>query len=216
MTAATARFWLAALLIVAAAIFLQVHARGEVFPPRLPLSAFPRQLGAWSGSDVTLPTDIIEALGPGDFLLRAYENREMLGLFVDLFIAYLPSQRTGDTLHSPQNCLPGAGWIPVGSSRIVLTAPGHAPFPASRYVVTKGDSRQVVLYWYWAHDRGVASEYWAKFYLVADSIRMNRSDGALVRLATRVYPGESDDDAEQRLLPITRDVVPLLGSYIPR
>jgi EpsI family protein len=94
--------------------------------------------------------------------------------------------------------------------------PGHAPFPANRYVIAKGDSKQVVLYWYWAHDRGVASEYWAKYYLVADSIKMNRSDGSLVRITTTLEPGETADAAQQRLLPFVNDVVPQLDGYIPR
>ena len=97
-----------------------------------------------------------------------------------------------------------------------LTMPGHAPFPVNRYIIAKGDARQVVLYWYWAHDRGVASEYWAKFYLVADSIRMNRTDGALVRITTPMYRGETVDAAMQRIMPFTSSVTPLLESYIPR
>ena len=72
-----------------------------------------------------------------------------------------------------------------------------------------------MLYWYWAHDRGVASEYWAKFYLVKDAMQMNRSDGALVRITTPMYRGESSDAAQQRLLPFTSDLFPLLNSYIP-
>lgn len=93
---------------------------------------------------------------------------------------------------------------------------GHVPFPVNRYVIAKGDLRQLVFYWYWAHDRGVASEYWAKYYLVADSIRMNRSDGSLVRVTTLLSPGESADAAEQRLLPFVNEIVPKLQGYIPR
>jgi len=155
-------------------------------------------------------------LGHGDFLLRDYRNQEQPGPAANLFIAYFPSQRTGDTLHSPQNCLPGAGWTPIEFSRITLAIPGYKPLAANRYVIAKGDSRQFVLYWYWAHDRGVASEYWAKYYLVADSIRMHRSDGALVRITTVIAPGETADAAQQRLLPFTREIVPLLANYIPR
>jgi hypothetical protein len=62
----------------------------------------------------------------------------------------------------------------------------------------------------------VASEYWAKYHLVADSIRMNRSDGALVRISTLMSPGESAAAAEQRLRPFSADIGPLLGTYIPR
>jgi EpsI family protein len=211
-----ARFVFAALLIASAAIFLRAHTRSEVFPPRLPLQSFPERVGEWAGSDVAIDKDALEVLGPGDFLLRLFTNPDRRLPYIDLFIAYFPSQRAGDTIHSPKNCLPGAGWAPVESRRVTLTVSGQDPFPANRYVIAKGDNRQLVLYWYWAHGRGVASEYWAKYYLVADSIRMNRSDGSLVRLTTPLAPGETADAAEQRLHPFIADVVPLLQNYIPR
>ena len=91
-----------------------------------------------------------------------------------------------------------------------------APFPVNRYVIAKGTDRLLVLYWYLAHDRAVASEYWAKIYLVTDSIRMNRSDGSLVRLNTRMLPGESVEAAMARLTPFAGQVVPLLNEYIPQ
>jgi EpsI family protein len=203
------------LLILGAAILLQARARNEVYPPRLPLKQFPAQLGNWSGTDVAIEKDVLEVLGPGDFLVRIYQSQEKTP-YIDLFIAYFRSQRAGDTIHSPQHCLPGAGWAPIENKRITLNMPGHEPFPANRYLIAKGDSRQLVLYWFWAHDRGVASEYWAKFYLVADAIKMNRSDGALVRITTPMYPGETADAAQQRILPFASDVMPLLNSYIPR
>ena len=83
-------------------------------------------------------------------------------------------------------------------------------------MIAKGEARELVLYWYWAHDRGVASEYWAKYYQVADSIKMNRSDGALVRINTAMYPGETPDAAEQRLLPFASQILPILNRYVPR
>jgi EpsI family protein len=211
----TIRFTLAALLIAGAAIFLEARGRSEVFPPRLPLKQFPAQLGGWTGTDVGIDKEVLDVLGPGDFLLRIYQNQQRTP-YVDLFIAYFRSQRSGDTIHSPQHCLPGSGWVPIENQGITLAMPGHEPFPANRYLIAKGDSRQLVLYWFWAHDRGVASEYWAKFYLVTDSIKMNRSDGALVRITTPMLPGETADAAQRRILPFAGDVMPLLDSYIPR
>lgn len=216
MKGTTLRFAFTAALIVAAAIFLHAHSGSEVFPPRLPLKSFPTQVGNWEGTDVAIDKDVLAVLGPGDFLLRVYQNQQQPQPYADLFIAYFASQRTGDTIHSPKNCLPGAGWAPVENTRVNLTLPGHAPFPANRYVIAKGDSRDLVLYWYWAHDRGVASEYWAKFYLVADSIKMNRSDGALVRISTQMNPGETPDAAEQRILPFASSIMPMLDNYVPR
>jgi EpsI family protein len=210
------RFACAFLLIAAAAIFLQARSHNEVFPPRAPLASFPMQLGPWSGTDDEIQKDVLEVLGPGDFLLRDYSLADEAQPPINLYIAYFASQRAGDTIHSPKNCLPGAGWTPVDSTRVTLSLPDHAPFPVTRYVIAKGDSRELVLYWYWAHNRGVASEYWAKFYLVADSMRLNRSDGALVRVSSIMYRNETPAAAEQRLLPFAAEVLPQLGTYIPR
>ena len=210
------RFALAGGLIALTAILLQARGRTEVVPPHLPLSSFPAQLGDWNSTRITLDNDTLAVLGAGDFMERVYQDPTRKLPDVDLFLAYFPSQRTGDTIHSPQHCLPGAGWNPDERTPIELALPGHAPFPANRFVISKAESRRLVLYWYWAHDRGVASEYWAKFYLVKDAIRMNRSDGALVRITISMHPGETPDAAQQRAMPFASLVVPLLDDYIPR
>lgn len=210
------RFVLAAGLIALTAILLQARGRTEIIASHLPLSSFPAQLGNWNGKDVPLDKETLDVLGPGDFMVRIYQNLNSDLPYVDLFLAYFPSQRSGDTIHSPKHCLPGAGWTPLESDRVTISFPDHSPFPANRYVIARAGARKLVLYWYWAHDRGVASEYWAKYYLVKDAIRMNRSDGALVRIIVDMLPGETPDAAQQRLRPFTSDVVPLLNDYIPR
>ncbi len=58
-------------------------------------------------------------------------------------------------------------------------------------MVSKGEDKSVVLYWYQARDRVIASEYRAKFYLVADAIRYNRTDTALVRVVVPVSGSDS-------------------------
>jgi len=73
-----------------------------------------------------------------------------------------------------------------------------------------------VLYWYQAHGRATPSEYWAKFYLVSDAIRMNRSDGALVRVVTVLQNGESPEAAEGRAVGFAQRIIPILDEYIPR
>jgi EpsI family protein len=208
------RFATIALMLAATAIFLRTRNRTENLPDRQPIASFPVQLGNWSGTDVEIPQNVHDVLGAGDFLLRVYHDPLIDQPPVDLFLAYFPSQRTGDTIHSPKNCLPGAGWSPVESSRITLSSSGH-DFPANRYVIAKGPDRELVIYWYWAHNRGLASEYWAKLYLVADAIRLNRSDGSLVRVTTPLARGETTLAAEQRLVAFAENVVPLLNQYVP-
>lgn len=208
------RFWAAVLLMTAAAAFLHIRSSAEVLPSRAPLDAFPAELAGWRSRTVTIEPEILEILGNGEFLQRIY-YREGAGEVFDLFLAYFPSQRTGSTIHSPKNCLPGAGWSPVESNRVPLTWPDGRTFPVNEYIIARGLDRQVALYWYQAHGRAVASEYWAKFYLVADAIRTNRSDGALVRVLTPVLGGESLDAARGRAHVFASQLLPHLDKHIP-
>lgn len=209
------RFFATAALLLTAAIVLQARKGSELIPAHAPLASFPMTLGSWTGEDREMSRDVLDVLGPGDFLLRDYTNSAR-NATVGLFIAFFPSQRTGDTIHSPKNCLPGAGWTPVRADRIMIDVSGHTPFPANRYLIAKGENRQLVLYWYWAHDRAVASEYAAKLYLVTDSIRMHRSDGSLIRLTTPLSPDQDLASAQQLLLTFASSLVPRIDTYVPR
>ena len=209
------RFAVAIVLLGGTVLLLHARNSAEVLPNREPLESFPHTIQSWSSVDVPLSKDVRDVLGPGDFLLRNYHDGAA-NSDVDLFIAYFPSQRAGDTIHSPKNCLPGAGWAPVKSDRIALDLPGHASVPVNRYLIARGEDRRLVLYWYWAHNRAVASEYSAKFYLIADSIRMHRSDGSLIRITTQLSQNETIDSAQQRLVSFAGNVVPLVNNYVPR
>ena len=60
MNSRNARFILAALVIFSAAIVLQARQRNEVFPSRLRLQTFPRQINAWSGTDITIDSEQLQ------------------------------------------------------------------------------------------------------------------------------------------------------------
>ena len=210
------RFVLAAALMLATALVLQAHSRSEVFPPRLQLGSLPLKIDGWIGHNETLDEQSLDILGHPEYVLREYDNVDASGPYVSLFIPYYSSQRTGDTIHSPNHCLPGAGWVPTQRRTVELQRRDGSSFPVNRYVVSKGGDRQLVLYWFQAHGRAVASEYWAKYYLIADSIRMNRSDGALVRLMSPMVPGETPDAAQARMMKLGAQVLPMLDSYVPR
>jgi EpsI family protein len=214
------RFGIAAVLMLATAFVLQAHSRSEYFPPRTSLSSLPLQIDGWTGTDSVLDQQTLDILGPGEFLVRDYENasppQPQPQPWINLYIAYFPTQKAGDTIHSPNHCLPGAGWVPTSREVVQITRPDGSSFPVNRYVVSKSGDRELVLYWFQAHGRVVASEYWAKYYLVSDSVRMNRSDGGLVRLLSPMLDGESPDAAQARVMKLGSQFLPLLDSYIPR
>ncbi len=224
MNAGSLRFGIAAVLMLATALVLQAHSRSEYFPPRASLSSLPLQIDGWKGTDSVLDQQTLDILGPGEFLVRDYENASQPQPqpepqpqpWINLYIAYFPTQKAGDTIHSPNHCLPGAGWVPTSREVVQIKRRDGSSFPVNRYVVSKSGDRELVLYWFQAHGRVVASEYWAKYYLVSDSVSMNRSDGGLVRLLSPMLDGESPDAAQARVMKLGAQFLPLLDSYIPR
>jgi exosortase D (VPLPA-CTERM-specific) len=213
----TTRFAVVAALMLTTAILLQAHSRNEVFPPRTPLSSLPMKIDGFTAVDVPIDQQSLEILGPGDFLMRDYnEDSSPTRPWINLYIAYFPTQKAGGTIHSPNHCLPGAGWVPISRKIVQLTAPDGSSFPANQFVVSNSGERRLVLYWFQAHGRVVASEYQAKYYLISDSISLNRSDGALVRLMTPILEDETPDAAKARMMQLGSPLVPMLDSYIPR
>jgi EpsI family protein len=131
-------------------------------------------------------------------------------------VGYYESQRQGDTIHSPLNCLPGAGWQPMSRSIVSIPVAGQPPVTANRILIQKGLERQVVLYWYQSQGRTIASEYWGKVYLVYDALRRNRSDAAMVRVVTPVLVSESTDaPADARALAFVQTLAPALNRFLP-
>lgn len=202
-------------LLGVAAAALHARDRGEILPRHENLANFPMQIGAWSGTSLSLTPSQLEVLGPGEFLLRNYQ-RSAAEPPVNLYIAFFPSQRTGDTIHSPKNCLPGAGWTPIESGSTRIRKDDGTYIQVNRYVIAQEADRSFVLYWYQAHGRVTASEYWAKFYLIADALRTNRTDGALLRIVTPIATNGNEQAAQERALAFTHQVLPLLDRYIPR
>jgi EpsI family protein len=209
-----ARFATVVLLLTCTALFLEARARNEFVFPRTTLASFPLELKNWVGNDVPIPDEILKTLGTGEFLQRTYQDRTSKGPYVDLYVAYLESQQKL-VHHLPQDCLEGSGWSPVEVGTTTLAFPGDAPFPANRYLIAKGDDRQLVLFWYSARGRRVANEDWMNAYMALDSLRLNRSDNALIRMNTQLLPGEKPEDAERRLLSFAGLVSPILHNYIP-
>jgi EpsI family protein len=208
------RFSLAVALLAATGLFLQVRGSGVRAPERRPLAKFPGDIQGWTARTIPIPSDIRAVLGPGEFIERLY-SRLGSPQPVDLFLAYFPSQRAGDTMHSPKNCLPGGGWTPIASTEVSLAAPGGKPFLVNRYLIAKGIDRMLVFYWFQEQGRPVASEYWAKVFLVAGALRDNRTDGALIRIATPIGDMETPQIAQERIVAFAGQVLPLLHSYLP-
>jgi len=188
------RFWLMIAVLAGAGVGLHHLSHGEAVPLSKPLSTLPMQLQDWHGADTPIEPRIVQALGVSDYLSRVYRESEHSRVF--LYVGYYKSQRTGESIHSPKNCLPGAGWEPVSSGHVALTVPGGQQVLVNKYVVENGLRHQFVLYWYQSHGRIIASEYRGRVYMVLDALRLNRTDAALVRVSTPIL--EKDEHASSK------------------
>ncbi len=198
--------------LLATAGYLAWTATAEGTPVRAPLQQCPLIISDYRGQSLQpFDAQTLAVLGADEYLNRVYISPSRVP--VGLYVGYYASQREGDTIHSPQNCLPGAGWEPVSSRHLAISIAGSKPIEVNRYVIAKGVDRQVVLYWYQSHGRVVASEYWAKIFLTLDAIRLNRTDGALVRVITPIAGSELD--AEREAVQFVQTIFPLLGQYLP-
>ncbi len=225
----SSQFWCVCVFL--AATLLLLHARGDVdrVPASAPLNEVPDTLGQWVGQDLPISSATLEILGKGDFLNRLYtvpkpflplaapSAQSQAGMVppVQLFIAYFPTQRTGQAIHSPQNCLPGSGWTFLSSGVTTFTDDAGKSYRVGDYLISDGREKQEVLYWYQTHGRSIASDYVAKAHMLVDSIRLGRTDAALVRVITAVQPNEDNAQAHRRLLGFTKFVTPLLPAYVP-
>jgi EpsI family protein len=207
---------LSLILALQAVVLYAAISRKEIVPAIQPLAEFPKTVGAWSTvQDIPIEAEVQDVLKADDTLNRVYANRAA-GVEANLFIAFFKTQRTGQSPHSPKNCLPGSGWEPVTTGLVTIPAPGRSePILANRYVAAHGDDKAVVIYWYQSHDRIIASEYSAKLWLVVDSIRYHRSDTSLVKVVVPVVNNDLDTatrigvDFVQTLLPDLSRRLPL-------
>jgi EpsI family protein len=183
---------------------------------RAALASLPCAVERWTcAGDTPLDDRTLAVLGVDDYINRTYRSPEG-GEAIGLYIGYYASQRQGEAIHSPQNCLPGSGWQPVSGARTTLDT-GSGAIPINRYVVQKGLDRQVVLYWYQGRGRVVANEYLNKFWLMLDQGTLHRSNGALVRLVVPVNGLDAGALASASASADTfaRAMYPRLSPYLP-
>jgi len=186
---------------------------GEATVERKSLKDFPVRIESWAqiGTDEQFDADTLAVLKASDYLLRNYRSHD--GRVVNFYVGYYASQRGGATYHSPLNCLPGSGWVMSEPGEITITPKGRAPFVANKYVIQNGGHKEVLVYWYQGRGRSVASEYWGKVYTVFDSVRMRRSDGAMVRITTTI--SDSKPETVQATLKLAADLAATSATVLP-
>jgi EpsI family protein len=211
------RAWVPATILAGGVLLLQGAGRQQRMELRQPLDqAIPMRLADMAGRDTTLAAEEVDVVGMTSYVLRRYgSDLETAGADFSLYVGYYDSQAQGRTIHSPKNCLPGAGWEPLSAgTATVMTADG--PVTVNRYLIQNGTSRAIVLYWYQGRGRVAASEYAVKWDLLRDAAIRRRTEEALVRVAVPVTAEvSSEDEAFELAARVAGTVIPSVFRALP-
>ena len=208
---------LTALLLVGGLMVHIVGNRAMLVPDRLDFATFAFEFDDLAAREQPLSSNMEIALGADDYIIADFTPREIGDRtpFVNVYAAYLDKLRGDSTWHSPQQCLPGGGWEVVSHTIDEVDHPAGHTYAHNRMLIQQDENRMLVYYWYDQRGRQVADEFIMKYWVLVDSIKRQRSDGAMVRLMTPVVPGESVADAEARLDTMRRRVLDVLPAYVP-
>jgi EpsI family protein len=156
-------------------------------------------LPSWSGYSVkeqTVSEEEKKVAGMSDYVARLYQ-KDSSSVF-STYVGYYDRQTQGKSMHSPRNCLPGAGWEILRADTAAITAAG-ATHTVNRYILKNGTVQALVLYWYHCRGRIVASEYAVKWNLLRDAALKGHTEEALVRIVVYLpHTGQLDQPAVDR------------------
>jgi exosortase D (VPLPA-CTERM-specific) len=210
----TPQFIVSVILLGATLVLSQGIEFREAVPMAKAFKDFPMQVGKWTGTGQAMESKFIETLNFSDYIMADY--KEGSGKIVNFYVAYYASQRKGESIHSPESCLMGGGWQfrEAGGSAIVLEN-GEAVL-LKRAIIEKKPVRQISYYWYPSRGRVLTSAFEMKWYNFWDALTRQRTDGALVRVITLIYPDETPEQAEDRMKTFIKDFYPVLSEYLPK
>jgi exosortase D (VPLPA-CTERM-specific) len=210
------RPFIAAAVLVAAGVAAEftIPDRPEIPPPRAQFIDFPTRLGDWVGSRESMEQVYLDALRLDDYVLMNYHDGG--GVPINFYVAYYQSQRNGLSVHSPRLCLPGGGWKISKFERYSIPAADGGPsWPVNRVLIEQAGQKELVYYWFRERGRRLTNEYVVRWYLFWDALKLNRTDGALVRLVVPFTKGASEAELDAKLTRFAQQTQGPLARFVP-
>ena len=171
-------------IILAAGYLLVSSSRGQrAVPLAAPLAGVLPTVDGYAVQNQKISDEERRVAGMTNYVSRIY-SRDSVIAFTTL-VSYYDRQTRGKTIHSPRNCLPGAGWEILSGGTQTVQANG-TDYVVNRVLLKNRGMRAVVYYWYQGRGRVVASEYEVKWNLLRDAALRGHTEEALVRVVVPV------------------------------
>ena len=187
----------------------------EKIPTVKSFREFPLSIGDWKGRFQPIDQATIDVLHFSDYINIDWVNQA--GSAINFYTAYYESQRKGASIHSPETCIPGSGWVftRMGIKTISYDTADNEKIKVNVALIQKNNAKQVVYYWFPQRGRNLTNAYQLKIYTFWDALTKQRTDGALVRLITPLREGEKVKDGENRLQSFMGAMMPVLNDFLP-
>jgi EpsI family protein len=194
--------------------------------PVAPLATIPAAFGDYRGSDKTIGDEERRVAGMTDYVMRVY-SRDTASAF-SVYVGYYDYQVQGKTIHSPRNCLPGAGWEVLQGGTIPIDVAGQR-YQVNRFMLANGKAKALVYYWYQGRGHVESNEYRVKWNLLRDAALSGRTEESLVRIVMPVGDsalvnegardsGTKPTDAaalDSLATRVARDLIPAVSRIMP-
>jgi EpsI family protein len=144
----------------------------------------------------TVSTEEARIAGFTDYVARAFWRPDSTVAFTS-YVGYYDRQSQGHTMHSPKNCLPGAGWEILRADTGLVSANGKQ-YVVNKNLLKKEHYQALVLYWYQGRGRVAWSEYAVKWNLLRDAALEGHTEEALVRVIVYLPRSTAIDGSKYR------------------
>jgi EpsI family protein len=188
---------LCGLLLLAGGIS-RLGSRDRVVSPETGiLSATVKTDGQWIPvKDIAIDKSILEELKLDDYIFRSYTDGKRIAI---LYIGYYGTAKTVGASHDPLVCFPGQGWVIASPKEGIVRLPGGGEQSVNYSVMTatKGEEKELILYWFQSHGETASGTVKQKLNTFLQKLQGKRGRNAFVRISIPI--GQAGPDEAYRL-----------------
>ena len=214
--AVSAPYILALVLILGTFAFVYYRANtSDIYPKAKNLAQFPKSLGTWQGESYTMSERLLKALDLTDYYQANYRNGQ--GDLVQFYVAWYETQAKGESIHSPETCLRGGGWQfqKSGATQLKLSGYQESPLRVNQALLSRPGNQMLTYFWFRCRGRNLVNGYELKLYNMWDRLTKRRTDGALIRVMSKVGESEEKKEVKKRIQSFLSLSLPILDNYLP-
>ena len=187
-------------------------------PDRPSFAVFPKQVGKWRqfGEEQSFTPAVERILAADDYHAVQF-GQSPSSPTIDFFTAWYEDLAENGVMHTPEICLPGAGWeiAKVEMVDISRELGLNSPYEVNRIIIQKGSQRSLVYYWFTHMGHAIPRSASAKVSVLTRGVIAGRSDGAIIRLISPIGEGQSEDVAEAQMNDLLKELLTELPRFIP-